>query len=98
MVAPDTLTRIAMAEVVVYTAMFCPYCTGARKLLRSRGIAFEEVDVTMNAKRRASMARMAGGRHTVPQIFIDGEAIGGYDDLVQFERSGELAARLGGRT
>ena len=84
-----------MAEVVVYTAMFCPYCTGARTLLRARGTAFEEVDVTMNAKRRASMARMAGGRHTVPQIFIDGEPIGGYDDLVQLERSGELAARLG---
>lgn len=97
MVARDTRMRIAMAEVVVYTAMFCPYCTGARKLLRSRGIAFEEVDVTMNSGRRASMARMAGGRHTVPQIFIDGEAVGGYYELVQLERSGELAARLGGR-
>ncbi|MCE2520286.1 MAG: glutaredoxin 3 [Alphaproteobacteria bacterium] len=86
-----------MAEVVVYTTMFCPFCTGARKLLRSHGVAFEEIDVTMNAARRASMARMAGGRRTVPQIFIDGEAIGGYDDLVRLERSGGLAARLGAR-
>lgn len=97
MVARGTLKRIAMAEVVVYTTMFCPYCSGARKLLKSRGIAFEEIDVTLNAARRESMARMAGGRHTVPQIFIDGEAIGGYDDLVRLERNGELAARLGER-
>ena len=86
-----------MAEVVVYTTMFCPYCSGARKLLKSRGIAFEEIDVTLNAASRESMARMAGGRHTVPQIFIDGEAIGGYDDLVRLERNGELSARLGER-
>ncbi len=97
MVAHDTRMRTAMAEVVVYTTMFCPYCTGARKLLRSHGIAFEEVDVTMNATKRASMTRMAGGRRTVPQIFIDGEAIGGYDDLVRLERDGGLAARLGER-
>ena len=86
-----------MAEVVVYTTMFCPYCSGARKLLGARGIAFEEIDVTMDAARRASMARMAGGRRTVPQIFIDGEAVGGYDDLVRLERDGGLAARLGER-
>ena len=93
-----SLTRIAMAEVVIYTTMFCPYCSGARKLLDSLGIAFEEIDVTMNAAERASMALRAGGRRTVPQIFIDGEAIGGYDDLAQLERSGGLAAILGDRT
>ncbi len=95
MVAQDTLERIAMVEVVVYTTMFCPYCTGARDLLRSQGIAFEDIDVTLDAARRKSMARMAGGRHSVPQIFIEGEAIGGYDDLLRLERNGELAARLG---
>ncbi len=83
-----------MAEVVVYTTMFCPYCSGARRLLKSRGVPFEEVDVTMNAGKRALMAERAGGRRTVPQIFIDGDPVGGFDDLVALDRSGELRTRL----
>ena len=84
-----------MADVVVYTTMFCPYCSGARRLLKSRGIAFEEIDVTMNATKRARMTELAGGTRTVPQIFIDGEPVGGFDELVALDRSGDLAARLG---
>ena len=84
-----------MAEVVVYSTMFCPYCSGARRLLKSRGIAFREIDVTMNATKRARMTELAGGAKTVPQIFINGEPIGGFDELAALDRNGDLAARLG---
>lgn len=84
-----------MAEVVVYTTMFCPFCSGAKRLLKSRGIVFEEIDVTMNAAKRARMTERAGGRTTVPQVFIDGEPIGGFDELAARDRNGELEAIKG---
>ena len=65
-----------MAEIVIYTAKLCSYCRRARRLLRYKGIGFTEIDVTFNPARRAEMAERAGGGWTVPQIFIDGRAIG----------------------
>ena len=84
-----------MAEVVVYTAMFCPFCARAKALLRARGVAFEEIDVTANAERRAEMIERSGGGRTVPQIVIDGEPVGGCDELHALERAGDLDVRLG---
>lgn len=83
-----------MAEIVIYTAKLCSYCRRARRLLRYKGIGFTEIDVTFNPARRAEMAERAGGGWTVPQIFIDGQAIGGSDELVKLDRSGRLDALL----
>jgi glutaredoxin 3 len=70
-----------MPRVVMYATRFCPYCYAARRLLEGLEIAYEEIDVGAHPKRRAEMLERAGGRSTVPQIFIDGESVGGYDEL-----------------
>jgi glutaredoxin 3 len=83
-----------MAEVELYTTMFCPYCTRARTLLGRKGIAFTDIDIIEEPARRGEMIRRAGGRTSVPQIFINGEHIGGSDELVALERAGELDTKL----
>ena len=83
-----------MARVVIYTTNYCPYCFGAKSLLRSKNVEFEEIDVTGDASRRAEMVQLSG-RYTVPQIFIDGKAIGGFDDARQLDEEGELDRMLG---
>lgn len=75
-------------KVVIYTTDYCPYCRAAKDLLRAKGIAFEEQDVTQNEAMREKLVEMTGGRTTVPQIFVDGKAMGGYDDLAAFFRNG----------
>lgn len=84
-----------MAEVEMYTTMFCPYCTRARALLQKKGVAFLDIDIAEEPARRTEMIHRAGGRRTVPQIFIDGEHIGGCDDLVALDRAGKLDPKLG---
>jgi glutaredoxin 3 len=84
-----------MAEVEMYTTMFCPYCSRARALLERKGVGFVEIDIAEEPQRRAEMIRRASGRYTVPQIFIDGEHIGGCDDLLALDRAGKLDAKLG---
>ncbi len=84
-----------MADVVIYTTMLCPFCHRAKRLLKEKGVAFEEIDVTMSSKKRAEMTERANGGYTVPQIFIDGEPIGGCDGLYALNHAGELDARLG---
>ena len=84
-----------MAQVEMYTTMFCPYCTRARTLLRNKGVPFVDIDILEQPERRAEMIQRAGGRSTVPQIFIDGAHIGGCDDLVALDRAGELDLKLG---
>ena len=85
-----------MAEVELYTTRYCPYCTRARVLLERKGVAYSEFDIIEEPERRDEMIRRAGGRTSVPQIFIDGEHIGGSDELVALDRSAELDAKLGG--
>jgi glutaredoxin 3 len=84
-----------MIEVELYTTPFCPYCTRARALLDRKGVAFTDINITEEPTRRAEMIRRAGGRTSVPQIFINGEHIGGSDELVALDRAGELDAKLG---
>jgi glutaredoxin 3 len=84
-----------MAEVELYTTMWCSYCTRARTLLRRKGVAFVDIDIDESPTRRAEMIRRAGGRTSVPQIFIDGEHIGGSDELAALDRTGKLDAKLG---
>jgi glutaredoxin 3 len=74
--------------------MFCPYCSRARALLQRKGVPFTDIDITAEPGRRDEMIRRAGGRTSVPQIFINGEHIGGSDELVALDRAGELDARL----
>jgi glutaredoxin 3 len=83
-----------MARVLIYTTSYCPYCHGAKALLRSKNVPFEEIDVTHDPARREEMERLSGGR-TVPQIFIDGQPIGGFDDARRLDRLGELDRLLG---
>ncbi len=84
-----------MAQVEMYTTTFCPYCARARTLLERKGVAFADIDILAEPARRGEMVRRAGGRTSVPQIFINGEHIGGSDELVALDRRGELDARLG---
>ena len=83
-----------MAAVEIYTKAWCPYCTRAKRLLSQKGAAFEEIDITLGGPKRAEMIDRAGGRTTVPQIFIDGAHVGGSDDLAALEREGRLDALL----
>ena len=79
-----------MAKVEIYSKAFCPYCYRAKALLDSKGVEYEEIDITMGGPRRQEMIQRAHGRTTVPQIFIDGEHIGGSDDLAALDRPGGL--------
>ena len=82
-----------MAHVQVYTTAVCPFCVRAKRLLQARGIAYEEIDVGNDPEERAEVVRRSG-RRTVPQIFIDGDAVGGYEELARLDASGELARRM----
>ena len=77
-------------RVKIYTTNYCPYCRRAEALLKQKGIAFEATDVTDDQKTREWLVQTTGFK-TVPQIFIDGKAIGGYDQLVQLDKAGGLA-------
>ena len=83
-----------MAEVELYTTTFCPYCARARLLLERKGVPYADIDIIEQPERRDKMIRRAGGRTSVPQIFINGEHIGGSDELVALERAGTLDAKL----
>jgi glutaredoxin 3 len=83
-----------MANITVYTTRLCPYCHMAKQLLRKKGARFDEVDVGCQRELRAQMCEKAGGRNTVPQIWIGERHIGGCDDLYALDREGKLDALL----
>ena len=83
-----------MARVEIYTTEYCPYCIRARMLLNDKGVPFEEFDVGADPALRAQMVERAGGRRTVPEIFINGRIIGGFDELYALEQEGRLDAML----
>jgi glutaredoxin 3 len=83
-----------MAKVEIYTTMICPYCYRAKRLLDERQAQYEEIDVMADSRRRAEMVQRAGGRTSVPQIFINGQHVGGSDDLYALDRAGRLAPML----
>ena len=82
-----------MAKVEIYTTPFCGYCARAKGLLDSKGAAYEEMDVMMDEKKRSEM-RERSKRSTVPQIFINGQYIGGSDELSELEQTGKLDSLL----
>ena len=79
-----------MARVEIYTKFLCPYCARAKRLLEEKGVEYEETEVSMGGEKKAEMVQRAGGRTTVPQIFIDGRHVGGSDDLAALDREGKL--------
>ena len=84
-----------MAKVEVYTTALCPYCHRAKALLTKKGVAFVEYAVDAEPGRREEMTARAPGARTVPQIFIDGQGIGGCDDLYDLDSEGKLDPLLG---
>lgn len=85
-----------MKTVEIYTTPTCPYCLAAKRLLTKKGVAFTEIDVSRDPDLRAAMTARAGGRRTVPQIFIGGVAVGGSDDIHALDAAGKLDAMLAG--
>lgn len=84
-----------MARVEIFTKPGCPYCARAKALLDGKAAAYEEHDISADARERDTMIERSDGGRTVPQIFIDGVHIGGSDNLMTLERSGKLDALLG---
>jgi len=82
-----------MAKIEIYTTPFCGYCARAKSLLDRKGAAYDETDVMMDDKKRTEM-RARANRTSVPQIFINGQHIGGSDDLAALERAGKLDVLL----
>ncbi|MCZ6559000.1 MAG: glutaredoxin 3 [SAR324 cluster bacterium] len=82
-------------EIVMYTTPFCSYCHQAKSLLSSKGVQWEEIDLMEQPGRHGEMLERAQGRHTVPQIFINGTGLGGYDEIAALDRAGELDNLLG---
>ena len=83
-----------MPKVEIYTQPWCPYCVRAKSLLERKGVPYTEIEAPHGTAERAESIRRAGGRSSVPQVFIDGRHIGGSDDLAALDRAGELDALL----
>jgi glutaredoxin 3 len=84
-----------MAEIEIYTQPWCPYCARAVHILSTKGVDFHEIDAPNGSQARVEATSRSGGRATVPQIFIDGQHIGGCDDLVALDRAGKLDPLIG---
>jgi glutaredoxin 3 len=76
--------------IEIYTTPTCPYCLAAKALLDKKGVAYTEMTVIGDPAKRQEMLERANGSHTVPQIFIDGQHIGGFDDMNALDRRGKL--------
>jgi len=81
---------VAASRIIVYSTPFCGYCGAAKRLLTDKGAEYTEIDVMFDPEQRRKMIEESGGRRTVPQIFVDGRHIGGFDDLTALDASGEL--------
>ncbi len=79
-----------MQNVEIYTSPLCGYCHAAKRLLNEKGVTFTEFNVLMNPKMKPEMIQRAGGKTSVPQIFVGDTHVGGYDDLYALERAGKL--------
>jgi glutaredoxin 3 len=85
-----------MAQIEIYTSPLCPYCWRAKRLLDKKGASYVEIDVWREPGRRAEMTSRAAGRTSVPQIFIDGRGVGGFDDINALDAQGRLDPLLRG--
>ena len=85
-----------MAKIEIYTRTICSSCVYAKRLLAAKGQSWEEINLDQQPARTAEMLERSGGRRSVPEIFIDGRLIGGFDELAALERAGELDSLLAG--
>lgn len=83
-----------MKPVEIYTSPLCGFCHMAKRLLKQKDVSFTEIDVLTDPKRKPQMIERAGGRRTVPQIFIGDAHVGGCDELYALEKAGKLDALL----
>ena len=83
-----------MAHIEIYSTAICPYCVAAKSYLTGKGQKYTEIRVDLDPRRREEMLERSNMRRTVPQIFIDGKHIGGFDDLVALDRAGGLEPLL----
>ncbi|MGH1419347.1 MAG: glutaredoxin 3 [Hyphomicrobiaceae bacterium] len=83
-----------MQKIIIYTTMLCSYCRSAKRLLKAKGVAYNEIDVSGDRQKRAEMIKKSGGRRTVPQIWIGDIHVGGCDELYVLEESGKLDSML----
>jgi glutaredoxin 3 len=83
-----------MSEIEIYTQPWCPFCSRAVGLLTKKGVAFREIDAPHGSEARQESIRRSGGRTSVPQIFIDGQLVGGCDDLMAMNADGRLDRML----
>lgn len=83
-----------MPAVTIYTTSWCPYCSAAKALLARKGVAYDEIDIEEVEGARGTMVQRAGGRTSVPQIFVGDRHVGGCDDLHALERGGRLDGLL----
>lgn len=95
MPANDPAANAGAATVEIYTWRFCPFCIRAKSLLDRKGVAYSEYAIDGDEAARQQMSLRASGRRSLPQIFINNQAIGGCDDLHALERGGTLDALLG---
>jgi glutaredoxin 3 len=79
-----------MAEVEIYTTTVCPYCVRAKSLLDQKGVSYTEIKVDTDDAKRQEMVERADGRRSVPQIFVNGQGLGGSDDIHEMDRQGKL--------
>lgn len=84
-----------MVKIEMYVTPSCPYCIRAKALLDRKGVEYEVIDLRQHPERRREMLKRAEDRRSVPQIFINGRGLGGYDDIVALEQKGELDLLLG---
>jgi glutaredoxin 3 len=89
---------VAEPRILVYSTPFCGYCAAAKRLLTAKGAEYTEIDVMMDPERRQEMLAKSGGLRTVPQIFIDGRHIGGFDELNALDKAGDLDPLLAAPT
>ena len=82
------------AKVEIYTSANCSYCVRAKMLLQRKNVHFEEIPIDQDPKKRDEMMRRSQGKRTVPQIFINGESVGGFDDLWKLDQQRKLDALL----
>ncbi|WP_218080151.1 glutaredoxin 3 [Anthocerotibacter panamensis] len=85
-----------MAHVEIYTWQTCPFCIRAKSLLNRKGVQFTEFQIDGDERAREAMAQRSKGRRSVPQIFIDGQHVGGCDDIHELDRVGKLDVLLAG--
>jgi len=83
-----------MSKIEVYSTAVCPYCVSAKNLLKAKGLEWTEVRIDTDPVQRDAMLTRSGGRRTVPQIFVNDQHVGGFDDLVAADRSGKLTQLL----